>query len=80
VVIEPEEIDKLRSPKERSINIDSFIATDTVDPAYYSGKTWYLTPDGPVAQKPYALLRKVMAESKRVVISGKQQLVMFSRQ
>ena len=82
VVIEPDEIEKIRSPKEKSLNIEGFIDEDSVDPTYFSGKTWYLTPDGPVAQKPYALLRKVMLESKRVafarvVVSGRQQLVML---
>ena len=82
VVVEPEEIDKIRNPKEKSINIEGFIDAGTVDPAYFSGRTWYLTPDGPIAQKPYALLRKVMMESQRVafakvVVSGRQQLVML---
>src|SRR5688572_4112881 len=82
VVIEPDEIEKIRSAKEKSINIDGFIDADSVDPAYFSGKTWYLTPDGPIAQKPYALLRKVMSDSNRVafakvVVSGRSQLVML---
>ena len=82
VVIEPDEIEKIRNPKEKSLNIEGFIEEDSVDPTYFSGKTWYLTPDGPVAQKPYALLRKVMLESKRVafarvVVSGRQQLVLL---
>jgi DNA end-binding protein Ku len=82
VVIEPDEIEKIRSTKEKSLNIEGFIEADSVDATYFSGKTWYLVPDGPVAQKPYALLRKVMIESKRVafarvVVSGRQQLVML---
>ena len=63
VVIEPEEIEKIRSTKEKSLNIEGFIEEDSVDPTYFSGKTWYLTPDGPVAQKPYALLREILKRS-----------------
>ena len=82
VVIEPDEIEKIRSAKEKSINIDGFIDAGAVDPAYFSGKTWYLTPDGPIAQKPYALLRKVLTDANRVAfarvtVSGRQQLVML---
>ena len=82
VVIEPDELEKIRSPKEKAINIEGFVDAASVDPAYYSGKTWYLVPDGVIGQKPYNLLRRVMTESKRngfarVVIGGKQQLVML---
>ena len=82
VVIESDELEKIRSPRERAINIEGFVDEEAVDPAYLSGKTWYLVPDGPIGQKPYGLLRRVMVESKRnafarVVISGKQQLIML---
>jgi DNA end-binding protein Ku len=82
VVIEPDEIEKLRSAKEKSINIESFLSADEIDPAYYNGTTWYLTPDGPLGQKPYGLLRKVMTDANRVafarvVLRGKQQLLMI---
>lgn len=82
VVIEPDELEKLRSPKEKAINIESFVDAQAIDPAYLSGRTWYLVPDGLPGQKSYALLRKVLVESKRnafarVVIGGKQQLIML---
>ena len=82
VVIEPDEIEKLRNAKEKSINIESFLSADSIDPAYYNGTTWYLTPDGPLGQKPYGLLRKVMTDANRVafarvVLRGKQQLLML---
>jgi DNA end-binding protein Ku len=46
------------------------------------GKTYYLTPDGPVGQKPYNLLMKGMAENgvygiAEVVISQKEQVVLI---
>jgi DNA end-binding protein Ku len=82
VVVESDELEKLRSAKEKSINIEGFIDAAAIDSAYLSGKTWYLTPDGPIAQKPYSLLRKVLTDSKRVgfarvVVSGRQQLVVL---
>src|SRR5690242_2591822 len=60
VVIDPEEVDKLRTPDEKAVNIDAFIPPDSVDPTYFSGQSYYLVPDGPVGQKPYALLLEGM--------------------
>ncbi len=82
VVIDPEELDKLRSESDKAIQIDSFIAPDTLDPIYFNGKTYYLVPDGPVGQKPYVLLHEGMMNSKRyaiaqVVLHGKEQVVLL---
>lgn len=82
VVIDPDELDKLRSESDRAVNIDTFIATDELDPVYYSGKTYYLVPDGPIGQKPYALLHKGMQEQNilavaKVVLHGREQVVVL---
>jgi len=80
VVIDPEEIDKLRTKSDRAVTIDGFVGPDEIDPIYHAGKTYYLLPDGAVGQKPYALLHRGMADQNvcaiaRVVIAGKEQLV-----
>jgi DNA end-binding protein Ku len=31
VVIDPEELDKLRTPADKTVNIDAFIPTDAID-------------------------------------------------
>ncbi len=82
VVIDPDELDKLRSESDKAVKIDSFVATDALDPLYFSGRTYYLVPDGPVGQKPYALLHKGMVDQGRqaiaqVVMHGKEQVVML---
>ncbi len=81
VVIDADELEKLRSPAEKAINIESFIKSDAIDPAYYAGNTWYLLPDGPMAPKPYTLLHRAMVEQgrsafARVVIRSKEQLML----
>jgi DNA end-binding protein Ku len=81
VVIDPEEVDKLRSKSDRSVNIDGFIPDDAVDARYYAGKTWYLLPDGVAGERPYALLRQGMIDNNvtaiaQVVIAGREQLVL----
>jgi DNA end-binding protein Ku len=80
VVVDPAELDKLRSEDEKAINIDTFIGTDAVDPIYSSGRTYYLVPDGPVGQKPYAVLHDGMVALKRhavaeVVMHGREHVV-----
>jgi DNA end-binding protein Ku len=82
VVIEDEELDKLRTKSDRSVNIEGFVAPDALDPVYHAGRTYYLLPDGPVGQKPYRLLVRGMQENQvhalaQVVISQREQLVLL---
>lgn len=82
VIIEDEEIDKLRTESDKSIRIDGFIKPDALSTVYLGGKTYYLTPDGPVGQKPYNLLLKGMESNgvsaiAEVVISQKEQVVLL---
>jgi DNA end-binding protein Ku len=82
VIIDPDELDKLRSENDKSISVDTFVPADAIDPVYHSGKTYYLVPDGPIGQKPYALLHQTMADSNlhaiaQVVLSKREQLVLL---
>ncbi len=82
VVIDPDEMDKLRTESDKAIQIDAFIAPDALDSVYFNGRTYYLVPDGPVGQKPYALLHQGMKELNRqgvaqVVMHGKEQVVLL---
>src|SRR5262249_45196019 len=75
VEIEPEELKQVRAEDDESISIDAFLKPDAIDPVYYSGKTFYLAPNGPAGQKTYVLLCRVMAEQKveavaHMVLSG----------
>lgn len=80
-IVDPDEIEKLRPPKEKGINIHSFITDGAVDARYFTGKNYHLTPDGPIAQKPYAVLHKAMAQTGRaalceMVIRGKKNVAL----
>jgi DNA end-binding protein Ku len=82
VVIDPEEIEKLRTEDDKSINIDCFVKTDALDPVYLTGKNYYLVPEGPVGQKAYQVVYQGMVEAKRyavarIVMHNKEQLVML---
>jgi DNA end-binding protein Ku len=80
IVIDPSELDALRSEKDRSINIDKFVPASEIDPIYFSGTTYYLVPDGKHAAQPYAVFQKAIAAEKvvgiaTVVITNREKLV-----
>ncbi len=82
VVIDEEELEKLRTESDRSIQIDGFIDPEVIDPLYHAGKTYYLVPDGAVGQKPYNLLLQGMKDNNvcaiaQVVLSGREQAVLL---
>jgi DNA end-binding protein Ku len=82
VIIDEDELDKLRTESDKSIRIDGFLKPDDLSSVYYGGRTYYLTPDGPVGQKPYSLLLKSMQANgvsaiAEVVISQKEQVVLL---
>src|ERR1700688_1537441 len=80
VVVDPDELDRLRTESDKAIQIDAFIRTGTLDAIYASGKSYYLVADGPVAHQGYAVLWRGMVEEKRqaiaqVVMHAKEQIV-----
>lgn len=82
VVIDPKELKTLRSRSERAVNVEAVVKQDTIDPLYYSDKTYYLLPDGAVAQRPYALIQQALADEgrcaiARAVIYSREELVMI---
>lgn len=82
VVIETDELAKLRATSDRAISLEGFVQADDIDATYHAGKTYYLLPDGVAGDKPYALLRAGMEERGLValgwvVLSGREQLVLL---
>ncbi|MGK0202857.1 MAG: DNA end-binding protein Ku [Planctomycetota bacterium] len=80
VVVEPDDLNKLRTNSERSVGIDGFIPVDAIDSRFYAGKAHYLMPDGIAGERPYQLLRDGMQKNEvcaiaQVVMSGREQLV-----
>jgi DNA end-binding protein Ku len=79
-LVDPDEIESLRSEADRSINVERFVAPAEIDPRYFAGKTYYLVPSGKAGQKPYALLHRAIVDANvvglaQVVISNREQLV-----
>lgn len=68
VIMTPEKLDAAEPQKSRTIDVADFVDLDEIDPTYFR-RSYYLAPQGEQAQRAYALLLKVMSESKKVVIA-----------
>lgn len=82
VVIDPDEIETLRSKSDKTLGIEAFISSETIEPRYFTGRTMYLVPDGPIGRKPYAMLHRLMAEEDKVgfctgVFNNKEQIMLL---
>jgi len=80
VIVDPDELDALRSKNDKAVHLDTFVAADAIDPLYLTGQNYYLTPDGAAAAKPYVVLQKAMVEQDKCavgqgVLFGREQLV-----
>ena len=79
VEFEKEELDTLRTEKEKALTIDAFVSSEEIDPVYFDGRMYYLIPSGTTSNEPYALLGAAMEKKDRwgigqVVFSGREQL------
>jgi DNA end-binding protein Ku len=81
-VIEPSELDVLRTEADHAVTVQSVVPALTVDPLYLGGKTMYLVPDGKVGQSAYAVLQRALADENligvaQVVLNGKENTVLL---
>jgi len=77
VVIEEEDIDKVRVESTRVINLEKFTDDTAIDPIYLE-KPYYLAPDGPVAKEAFAVIREGMkgkAGIGKVALYGREYLI-----
>jgi DNA end-binding protein Ku len=80
VVVDPDELDKLRPRTTRTIDITDFVDLGEIDPIYYE-RTYWLAPDGEGAERAYCLLLEAMESEHRagvgtVVMRNKQYLAL----
>ncbi len=66
-VIEPEDIAKVKIKTTKAVDIIGFVDAEEI-PATFFDSPYYAGPDGPVAEKPYALLREVMKQTGKIGI------------
>src|SRR5438132_1616608 len=78
-IVEPEEIAKVKIKTTRAVDILGFVESSEIPPTFYDAP-YYIGPDGPVAEKPYALLRQVLQDTGKiglgkVVLRDREDLV-----
>jgi DNA end-binding protein Ku len=66
VTLEPDEIEAVRPPRSRTIDIEEFVELDRIDPVFFE-KSYYLTPQVN-AERPYVLLLRAMTRTQLVGI------------
>jgi DNA end-binding protein Ku len=77
VVIDEDDIDKVRVESTRVINLERFTDDTAIDPIYLE-RPYYLAPDGPVAREAFAVIREGMtgkAGIGKVALYGREYLV-----
>ena len=77
VVIDDEDIQKVRVESTRVINLVQFADDSAIDPIYVD-RAYYLAPDGPMAADAFAVMREGMAGKAgigKVALYGREYLV-----
>jgi len=77
VVMDDEDIDKVRVDSTRVINLEKFTDADEIDDIYLE-RPYYLAPDGPVAKEAFAVIREGMkgkAGIGKVALYGREYLI-----
>lgn len=66
VVFTKDEIDAMKPPSSRTVDIMQFVPREQIDPLYFQ-RSYYLAPD-PSGAKAYGLLAKAMADQDTVAV------------
>ena len=77
VVIDEEDIEKVRVESTRVINLEQFTDDTEIDPISHE-RPYYLAPDGPVAREAFAVIREGMkgkAGIGKVALYGREYLI-----
>src|SRR5580765_998105 len=77
VVVDEEDVEKVRVESTRVINLEKFTTDDAIDPIYLE-RPYYLAPDGPVAKEAFAVIREALkgkAGIGKVALYGREYLI-----
>jgi DNA end-binding protein Ku len=79
VVVTAEEFDEIEIESSKTVDIDGFVDAGDIDPIYFDS-TYYLAPDGPIAEETFAVILEAMRKAKkvavaRIVLAGRERQV-----
>ncbi|MDF2699424.1 MAG: Ku protein [Haloplasmataceae bacterium] len=66
IVFDENDFERLKSPKDKSINITQFVDLSEIDTVFYD-KAYYVVPDG--GERAFELLKQAMKETNKVGIA-----------
>jgi DNA end-binding protein Ku len=66
-IVEPDDIAKIKIKTTKAVDIIGFVDRSEIPTTFYDAP-YYAGPDGPVSEKPYALLREVMKQTGKIGI------------
>lgn len=80
ITMTPDELEKIKTKKDKTIHIIQFVNLSEIDPIYYE-RNYYVIPDTG-AEKAYELLRSAMLDEQKValaktVIGTKENLIVL---
>lgn len=82
VVISQEDLDSIRLPSTKTIDLVQFVDADEIDPLYFNSP-YFIGPDGPVAEEAFRVIREAMRRTGKVgigklVLQGREHVVALS--
>ena len=79
VLLDDEDFEEAHIESSTTLSVDKFVTADSIDPVYFD-TSYYMAPDGDVAQDVYVVLRDAIRQSgsvalSRLVISRRERAV-----
>jgi DNA end-binding protein Ku len=82
VMIEPHDIENLRIPSKKTLDITQFVAIDAIDPEFFE-KPYFVVPESDAHAEAFAVVRKALQSTRKVALGkiafgGREHLVAIS--
>ncbi|HEY0264158.1 MAG TPA: Ku protein [Granulicella sp.] len=79
VTIEPQDIEALRIPSKKTLDVTQFVAVGEIDPAYFE-KPYFVLPEDDAHAEAFAVVRKALMATKtlglgKIAFGGREHLV-----
>jgi len=79
VVVDQADLEKVKLETSKSIDLMQFVTVDEVDPVFFD-KSYYVAPDGPIAEDAFRVVREAMRKANKmaigqVVIAGREHII-----
>ena len=67
VVIEPDDIEKLRIPSRKTLDVAQFVGIDEIDPKFFE-KPYFVAPENGSQAEAFAVVRKALQTTQKVAL------------